>query len=1562
MNDGSERQSSSDIAVIGMALRFPGARNVTEFWRNLRDGVESILPLSEEELRVSGVRPEEFNHPRYVKAAAYIDDIEWFDAAFFGVNAREAAIIDPQHRIFLECAWEALEDAGYNPDTYDGLIGVYAGASTNAYLLGNLWTGDKLKNEHVDVSGIHKDYLTTNVSFRLNLRGPSFTVQSFCSTSLVAAHVAFQSLLNNECDMALAGGVRIGVPQKVGYLYEEGGIMSPDGHCRTFDARAQGIVFGSGAGIVVLKRLQDALADGDHIHAVIKGSSVNNDGAKKANYMAPSVDGQAEVVLETLAMSGVEAEQISYLETHGTGTALGDPIEIAALTKAFRTQTRRNGFVAIGSVKPNIGHLDAAAGVASLIKTVLALEHKMLPPSLHYERSNPAIDFANSPFYVNATLAEWKSTGRPRTAGVTSLGFGGTNAHMVLQEAPAPRRMEKGAPWELLVLSARTPRALEQATANLAAHLKAHRDVNLSDVAYTLQVGRKGFNHRRVVVCSDAADAATALEELAPARVSTAEQPQRERPVVFMFPGLGSQYVNMGRELYETEAFFREQLDTCAEFLKPQLGFSIIDVLYPTEALVPQAEERLLRASIMQPVLFAFEYSLARLWMQWGVRPGGMIGHSLGEYVAACLAGVFPLREALRVVAMRGRLVDESAQHGAMLVVHLPEQEVLARLPPRLSLAAVNAPSLCVLSGTEEAVEGFRAELASGGVECRLLNVKHAYHSDLMEPLLERFGQFLRQVRLQPPQMRFMSNVTGTWISVREATSADYWVKHLRQTVHFAAGLEALLADPDTVPLEVGPGRTLSTFAKQNPRLGGRKVVLSSVRHPQERVSDTRFLLESLGKLWLAGVDVHWPGLRHKQHRSRLSLPTYPFQRQRYWIEPTPEPGADTTARAKSPGGLRKLPHVEEWFHIPSWKRSLPPPRASEDSPGSAPWLVFLGETDVGPRLLAKLEQSGVRDLIRVRVGSDFEQLDGHTYFLNPGQVEHYEVLLQRLREAGRMPARIIHLLGVTPPSRTMAGAESFQSAQRVGYYSLLHLSRALLARESPHPVSITIVTNGVHDVSGDEPLQPHKATVLALAKVMQQELQHTTHCVDIVLPESGGTSRDLVVEQLAAELLAEAKEPVVAYRGGHRWVQSYEQVRLEASAEAKAPLKERGVYLLTGGLGEVGFTLAGVFARKARARQVLLSRTGLPPRGEWAQWLEAEGASLEALEKAFSGSSSPSGGRGPRESLGTRVRKAIRKIQALEAAGAEVLVVRADVADPEHMAAAFAQARERFGRIDGVVHCAGAVETDLDSSVLSSLDRVESERQFRPKVHGLYVLEQLLRDTPLDFCVLFSSNASILGGIGSGAYAAANAFIDAYCAFHNRTASTPWISTNWDGWPTEKAGAIRTSLDEFSMTAEEAERAFLRVLSTRSNQVVVSTGELSARLRLWVHREESGTEAPASSSQESLHERPELQTTYAAPRNEYERTLVGIWQDAFFMKELGIHDNFFDLGGHSLLATRIISRIKEELGVNLRLSSLIENPSVERLAGVIAALRGDVPPPGPPGTGSDAQREEGEV
>lgn len=878
-------QNLDGIAIVGMAGRFPKAANVAAYWENLCAGRECLDSFTEDEIVSAGVPRRSLSGER-VRSRGVLQDADCFDASFFGYSPREAEIMDPQQRVFLELAWEALEDAGYDSERTPGAVGVFAGVGINTYFDHNV----RARPDILDTFGMfpavvlnEKDFVATRVAYKMNLRGPAVTVQTACSTSLVAVCNACQSLLSYECDMALAGAAVAMFPQCHSYIHEEGGMISPDGRCRPFDAKAGGTLFSDGAGIVALKRLDDAIEAGDQVLAVIKGFAVNNDGMDKAGFSAPSVNGQAEVVRMAQELAGFSPDSISYIEAHGTATPLGDPIEIAALTEAFRHSTDRKRFCGIGSVKSNIGHLDVAAGVAGLIKTVLALRHQTLPPTLHYESPNPKINFENSPFYVVDRLTEWTSPQGPRRAGVSSFGIGGTNAHVVLEESPERRPTDSDPRGcHLLTLSAKTQEALDASAANLANRLRSAGAMNLADVASTLQTGRRQMNMRRAIVCRDIAGAVAALEAPEARRPAGGAAPADG--VVFLFPGQGSQRVGMGRELYAHEPAFRETLDRCADALRDHMDLDLRELLYPKSGKEQWAEDLLVQTRYTQPALFSVEYALAQLWRSYGVEPAAMIGHSVGEYVAACVAGVFSLEDGLRLIAERGRLIQQQPG-GSMLAVLADADEVSSGLDGSLCLAAVNSPSLCVVAGSHEEIEALDAQFCSRGVTTRRLRTSHAFHSSAMDPALEPFEKAMRSVSLRSPKIPYVSNVTGDWAKGEVVTEAAYWARHLRETVRFAAGAEMLLKKHGTF-LEVGPGGTLSSLMRQQQGSPSARVVAASLPTRKNAASEYEALFEAVGRLWVSGVSIDWHGLHAGRQRRRVSLPTYAFERKRYSIEP----------------------------------------------------------------------------------------------------------------------------------------------------------------------------------------------------------------------------------------------------------------------------------------------------------------------------------------------------------------------------------------------------------------------------------------------------------------------------------------------------------------------------------------------------------------------------------------------------------------------------------------------------------------------------------------------------
>ena len=1411
MTDSVESSQGTFLAVIGMAGRFPGARNVNQLWRNLCDGVEGISFLTDEQLRAAGVSAAEFTDPNYVRTAAVLEGVDWFDAGFFGLSPKDASIMDPQHRHFLECSWEALENAGWTPDQFDGRIGVYAGSGMNSYLFHNLLANSELVAEAgiflLKQTGNDKDVLATRVSYQFGLTGPSLSVQTACSTSLVAIHSACQSLLSHECDMALAGGVTIEIPHGRGYIYRQGEILSRDGHCRAFDADSTGTVFGSGVGVVVLRRLQDALRDGDFIHAIVRGTAINNDGARKVSYLAPSVIGQTEVVTEALAIAGVDSDSISYVETHGTGTAVGDPIEIRALTSAFNQSTGRKGFCAIGSLKTNIGHLDAAAGVAGFIKTVLALEHAQIPPSLNFSTPNPLIDFSNSPFFVNTALRAWDSNDYPRRAGITSLGIGGTNAHAILEEAPVTTSGDSR-PWQLLTLSAKSPSAIEARCRDLAEHLVINSE-NLADVAFTCHVGRKGFALRRAIVCRHVDDAIDGLLHPTANRIISGTASEKGSSVAFLFSGQGSQYSGMGRGLYESEPEFKRIVDFCSDFLAGRLSVDLRGLLFPSENDTEDADRRLNETRFTQPALFVVEYAMAMLWQSWGIHPDAMIGHSIGEFAAACIAGVFSLESALEIVAERARLM-QMMPTGVMAAVALSEDRLLPLLANELCVASVNSVQQCVVSGSEDSMRGFESALALQGVSCQRLRVSHAFHSSMMDPVLKPFVEFLGKYDYSPPRIPFISSATGSWISAAEACDPGYWARQLRNTVRFSPGISCLLKLDRVTFLEVGPGQTLLALAAQHNSfahgenvsnelgfennirsddnrllvksgyikntssrdlgsIGNRHDFIGSIKSRHDPLSDVELLLSALGKLWVAGKKIDWTAFHAHEQRKRLPLPTYPFDHKSFWIEPMSpldevQPvssiaiEASATVESKHTADpsskFETSPALGELFH-PIWKRSDLVHSLSRRSTG--PWLILHAADRLGTQIAELIRRRG-EESIEVIPGNGFRRLSEVRFQIDPAKRNDYLRLIADLNAVAKMPRMIVHLWSLVDEHQQYDALKNLENSQNSSFHSLLFLAQALGTVDIETNATIGVISNSLQQVAGEPIWCPERAVLLGPCGVIPNEFPNIDcRSIDVVLPPpanaSSGISGQALTEigsQIISELCFESKEQVVAYRRTQRWVRGFEPL---ARNRSPITLVKRGVYLITGGLGGIGLTLAQTLADSAQARLTLIGRGAFPERTDWDSWLYNHHRDDEIATKIFA-------------------------LRSIEEAGGEVMVATADVTDVKEISRVIAATRERFGTIDGVIHAAGVLE---DALILKK-EAASACRVLAPKVKGTLVLESVLADNPPELFIVMSSVSTLLAPPGQIDYVAANAFLDAF-AMSRSSRKQFTISIQWPRW-----------------------------------------------------------------------------------------------------------------------------------------------------------------------------------
>lgn len=1552
-SQASSTISSNDLAIIGVACRFPGADTAEQFWENVCNGVCSIRELSEEELQAKGIPPEVYNDEDYRKIGALLDDVEQFEPTFWGLSKKEAAIMDPQHRLFLECCWHALEHAGYAPSKDGERTGVFGGCYSPSYLLQYLNGGGMMDPTdptefHLTETGNDKDYLATRVSYLLNLQGPSITVQTSCSTAASVVASACQALLANQCDMAVAGASSITFPQ-AGYQYVEGHISSRDGAIRTFDAEASGTILGDGVGVVVMKRLPDALEAGDNILAVVKGFCVNNDGNAKAGYSAPSVRGQKAMVTEAQKMAGVTPESVSYIEAHGTGTLIGDPIEVRALTDIFRQTTDKKGFCALGSVKPNIGHSNIAAGMAGLIKTALSLHHKKLAPTINFRTPNPAMNVEESPFYVNTTLKDWTPPrGFPRRAGVSCLGIGGTNCHFVLEEAPpVPEKPQIERAHYLLTLSAKTPQSLEQSRREMLRYLQIHPDVNLGDLEYTLHVGRDLFRHRLAVPCHDLDSAMHALENSEGSGV----QAERQK-VVFMFPGQGSQHQRMGYGLYESEPTFRRHFDECCDLLQPLIGVDLRTLVYAPEGS-PEAKKAFDYAYYLQSAIFSLQYALARTLMDWGVKPDALAGHSIGEYTAACISGVLSLKDALTLIATRGFAMEEAGE-GAMLSASMSEQEARAFVEQseNLSLAVINSAADMVLSGPVEAIEQAEKALQEAGTACRRVHVARAFHSPMMNAAAEKLTQAAQKITLHPPQIPMVSNITGAWLTEQDALDSQYWSKHARQTVRFADNVRTLLEDKPGVMVEVGSHKILSKLLNKftdDTAQEDKPLVLSCLRHPRDtKTPDIEAFGQTLAALWTAGVEFDWPAFHAGEQHLRVPLPTYPFTRQSCWKDNRsqqrtglmPQYQAVEPAKTVKTAAAGKISDIAQRGYIPSWTRSHAPAALQSSEP--LRWLIFMDarpekEDSLGALLARRLEQRG-DTVLRVFPSLNPSQAGPNgAYFLNPAQADEYHALLEQLAFEHRYPQRIVSLWSLT-------GSDPDQARDLAGtYYRCLYLAQALATQSCLDPAHVWLVTDKTVQVNQEEVL-PIKATMFGPSLVLPQENpQITCRLLDVQLPAENAP---LTLPELAEQILAECgaaqvdKEPVLALRGQNRWVQRYEPVNIApVPLNGADRLRQQGVYIITGGLGRIAGVLANRFAR-INAKLVLTDIVDFPGRQRWER-LAADPQTEPKLQQT------------------------ITRLMQLEKDGAEIMIMRTNMSKAEEVKHLLLATVGRFGAIDGIFHAAGVAHLKY----LPEMSYDISELEFAPKIYGLLNLEQAINTCAQrtghkpDFVFLFSSLASILGGLSMTAYTAANRFMDSFVQSAPRKHGVAWICANWDDWDfeytKEQVGAYEQTTAQFAMSPLEGVETLERILAyPGAVQVLVATRPLQPRVEQWLHQQIEESDVSAAAPQASV--KPQSQTRPAAQPeslrgsakqsesdDQLEGRILEIFRDVLETPSMTTEENFFDVGGDSLLASQILLKLRRSLkkqGESLKLSHIFDYPTVLDLAGWLK--QGNAPQP----------------
>jgi len=1467
-----------EIAIVGIGCRFPGADNWREYWENLTNDVESVEFLSNHALAELGVSQANLSNRNFVKARVVLKDKDLFDFSFFKYSPSEALLLNPLHRVFHQCVWEALEDAGYDPEQVKGLTGLYAGAGDD--LTWKVYSALENWDQIVDNYTAHiinnKDYLSSLVSYKLNLKGPAFTVNTACSTSLVAINLACKSLLLGEVRMALAGGVSLSPQTQKGYFYQEGMIFSADGHCKAFDKDASGTMAGEGAGVVVLKRLTDAVNDGDHIYAIIKGSAINNDGNRKVGFTAPSVEAQAECIRKAQIFAKVDPETVTYIEAHGTATRLGDPVELEALNIAFNRNTAHR--CALGSVKTNIGHLDTAAGVAGLIKTALALKYRKIPASLHFKEPNPEINFNDGPFYVNDKLREWTRVGdNPLRAGVNSLGIGGTNAHVVLEEAPVREDSPSLHHYKLLTLSANTADSLLRYTERLKSFLQKEPDINLPDLSYTLQAGRRHFSHRLAMTYSTREELTDLLqgETLKDQIVGNGEA---GRKVVFMFPGQGSQYAGMGKDLYEMNPYFRQEMDKGFTIIQNLTGADLRNVLFPATA-----EGRLINETrYAQPILFLIEYSLARLLISIGITPRYMIGHSIGEYAAACLSGVFSFEDTLRLVLRRGELMN-SVPGGSMLSVPITAEEAGVYVNGNISLAAVNGPEQVVLSGDTACLEELKLKLDGSGIPYITLHTSHAFHSEMQDGIMEDFRKTFEAVKFNKLTIPFLSNLSGNFIRDEEAGSADYWVYQMRRTVRFSDGIKTLLSgEQDLIFIEVGAGHALTSLLKQQrPSTQGSRPSFNLIRSIKEDGNDAGYFTHRIGQLWSHGVQIDWSSYYGTEKRCRIPLPTYSFQPIRYPTEVDPfEHKLFSTINAGNRGGGE----LKDYIYYPFWKRAVL--HVPDVKAGRKTYLFFSFNERFSQRVGKGLLEKD-NELVEVFAGEGFEKVSKYRYVVDPVRDGQMKRLFQELRNDGVLITDIIYAwtIGVDASSLVL---ENTNKEINLVYFCIVRVIQALLQNGDLKDKRVFVLTNALHKVIGVERGSYVSSLALGVVNVLPQEYAVPCCNIDINLDEP--------LEELADSLTVEINHNdgkqgrAVALRYGQRWVRDY-QKNPRPVQKGKSAIRKGGLYLITGGLGNLGFVLAKYLIQVHEARVVLTGRKMGDPSGRLDQ--------LRNLSK-------------------------------------EVIYFSADISDPEALGVMVKKIENDMGPVQGVIHTAGIIDNNY-FELIEDITPEKALAMFAPKVKGIVALYEVFRHRDPDFVWISSSIASLLGGLGFTSYSSANLFMDHFIC------SGPDTFSRWKciGLAEMDFSDRQSAKSTDALTPQEITALFEWSLLDEAPVIIETKRDLVERIHeVYEVKKEAYLNDNPYRDLDNRRQRPALSTKFSAANTATEIKLKDIFEKFLGIESIGVEDNFFELGGDSLKGMMLLKRIRKEFDINLVIAELFKHQTVRNMALFIDEIR----------------------
>lgn len=1442
-----------DIAIIGMSGRFPGAENYNKFWECLKLGKDLI-----------NREHKEGESSDLIFAKGKLDNYDCFDAAFFDYTPNEAKIMDPQIRLFHECAIEALEDAGIDTYSYRGKIGLFGGASYNPFFNVNIddYNSEMLDDGWENVSYADKDFLCSRVAYRLNLKGPIVNINTACSTSLVAVDYAYNALIQGNCDVALAGGVSLSFHDNNGYVYQKGRILSSDGYCKAFDRDADGTIGGNGMGIIVLKKLSSAIRDGDNIHAVIKGTAINNDGNQKIGFTAPSIVGQSEVISMAMNNAKVNSESITYIETHGTGTKLGDPVEFEGLKKAFNTSKKQ--FCGIGSVKTNIGHLDAAAGIAGVIKVVLALKNKQIPPSLHFKEPNSEIDFDNSPFFVNTELIDWKNGEKPRRAGVSSFGIGGTNAHVIIEEAPIIISEKQDDKPELFFLSAKTSTSLVEYSNKLIDYLERN-DNSLADIAYTLRIGRASYKFKHCFVANNKAEL---IDKLKLIPKDTAATEFKRDKIVFMFSGQGNQYSKMTVDLYTNSEFYKKELDNCFEIIKSITNEDYKDYIFGNTSV------DINQTLYSQPLLFIVEYSLAKYLMHIGIVPDIMIGHSIGEYTAACLSGVFSLEDTIKIVLKRGELMDSVAK-GSMISIQESIQKIQAIIPEDLSIATVNSQNNIVISGTDESIKRFQDELNKLSIAYIPLTTSHAFHSSMMDGILQDFENYVVQFTSSAPEISIISNVSGKIATTENLTDPKYWSRHLRSTVKFYEGINEIIKEYKCLFIEVGPGKSLTNSV--NTIFGGASgnISINTLRHPRENKNDYSLLLEQLGKLWSVGEVIKWQNLTERRGKI-VSLPTYSFKKTSFPVLFNNKRKLEEEKSKKS-----KL-QLNRWFSIPVWNRDFAMSNL-EDSPKEK-FLVFGYNNKWCEEFRENLKSQC--DVLYICHSPESIASNNSPCNISFDNAKNFDSLWGKIVKNEQFDYSVLYL----------SETEENDQNQHIKLNQLINIIRFLNSRKTLNIIKLSIVTKGLFEVIGNEVLNPNESYIIGPALVTQQEFPN----IKIKVIELSNADNDIEAEftSILKEIVYDSNNKIVALRNGFRWLPDYRNIESNGCFSSYEYFIKNGVYLITGGLGDIGFAIAEMLVNKYDAKVILTGRKDI------------DNITVTNINPDI-----------------------IERINLVKSKSNSFIYYKADVSTYCEMKAAVDFAEMKFGKINGIIHSAGIIDDSLSRKRILDITSDNTNVVFAPKVSGTNVIGRIADEIKPEWVILMSSLSSILGGYGLASYSSANAYLDVYSLHRRKTSKTHWLSINWDGWSfrTEANDFISKIMDDVHLIEkQEGLTAFAELLKLgKMNQVVVSLTDLNSRITKWT---ESKTDDSQSLS-EVLHERPDLSTTYEAPQDEIQNEITEIWSSFFGYDKIGVNDDFFELGGDSLKVVGLTKLLSDKMNFDIEVKDFIKNSTIQKLS-----------------------------